>query len=173
MVRQTVGAVRALGDRGGDDVIDLDPDVDVDVDFDDVVARGLRGYVWLVADALGLRGESWYVKAECPANVYLAVDGRLPGFPDRDVALLWDEEYGWSAAVETHSGEDLIVLSYLGSEVLPPPRAVAEWVTDLLRGEHRGDPRPARLRTADAEDGLSGPLAAYASALSASVTSTA
>lgn len=39
------------------------------------------------------------MQAEPPANAYVALDERLPGFPDHDVALLWDERSGWSAAI--------------------------------------------------------------------------
>jgi hypothetical protein len=30
---------------------------------------------------------------------------------------LWHQEGGWSAAIEAHSGEDLIVLEHLGDDV--------------------------------------------------------
>ncbi|WP_158850344.1 DUF6292 family protein [Saccharothrix deserti] len=114
----------------------------MELDFDDAMTWGLRGYVRLVTEELGLSGECGYVQADRPATAYLALDGRLPGFPDRDVALLWDEERGWSAAVETHSGEDLIVQARFGAEVLPSPRAVARWVKGLFRGERRAMSRP-------------------------------
>ncbi|WP_311771488.1 DUF6292 family protein [Actinophytocola algeriensis] len=50
------------------------------------------------------------------------------------MALLWEERHGWSAAIETHSGEDLLVVAYLGRDVLPAPAVVAAWVRDLLTG---------------------------------------
>ena len=114
----------------------------MELDFDDALTWGLRGYVRRVTEELGLSGECSYVQAERPATAYLALDGRLPGFPDRDVALVWDEEFGWSAAVETHSGEDVIAQAHYGLDVLPPPRAVARWVRGLLRGERVPVPRP-------------------------------
>ena len=40
-------------------------------------------------------------------GAYVALDGRLPDFPDHDVALLWNELTGWSAAVEDRRGERL------------------------------------------------------------------
>ncbi len=107
----------------------------MELDFDDALMWGLRGYVRQVTRELGLTGECSYVHAERPAVAYLALDGRLPGFPDRDVALLWDEERGWSAAVETHSGEDVIVQAHFGPDVLPSPKAVARWVRGLFRGD--------------------------------------
>ncbi|MCE6997150.1 DUF6292 family protein [Saccharothrix sp. S26] len=106
----------------------------MELDFDDALTLGLRGYVRRVTEELGLSGECSYVQAERPATAYLALEGRLPGFPDRDVALLWDEERGWSAAVETHSGEDVLVQAHFGPDVVPSPKAVARWVHGLMRG---------------------------------------
>ncbi|WP_051773022.1 DUF6292 family protein [Saccharothrix sp. NRRL B-16314] len=117
----------------------------MELDFDDALVLGLRGYVRLVTEEVGLSGECSYVHAD-PAAAYLALDGRLPGFPDRDVALLWDEDGGWSVAVETHSGEDLIVCAYFGADILPPPAAVARWVRGLLRGERRPTSRPGKRK---------------------------
>ncbi|GAB2960211.1 DUF6292 family protein [Saccharothrix stipae] len=115
----------------------------MELDFDDALMRGLRGYVRRVTEELGLTGECSYVQAERPAAAYLALDGRLPGFPDRDVALLWEEDGGWSAAVETHSGEDVIVQAHFGPDVLPSPAAVARWARGLFRGDLGV---PARVR---------------------------
>jgi hypothetical protein len=104
----------------------------MELDFDDSVVRGLCRYVRLVTQALGLRGECSYVQADGPTSAYIALDGRLRHFADRDVALLWDENQGWSAAIETHSGEDLLVVAYLGQELLPPPETVAAWTRELF-----------------------------------------
>lgn len=112
------------------------------MDFDDTTARQLRRYVDQVAAALGLGGESAYVDAGPPANAYVALEGRVPSFPEWDVALLWDEELGWSAALETNSDE--IVLAYLGGPTVPPPAEVARFADELLSGRHPGDPRPVR-----------------------------
>lgn len=134
----------------------------MELDFDDTLVRGLRGYVRLVTEQLGLTGECSYVHTERPASAYLALDGRLPGFPDRDVALLWDERDGWSAAVETHSGEDLIVQARFDADALPSPRAVAAWVRALFRDE----PTVAAATgpTAHARGDLAGRLAPYIAA---------
>jgi hypothetical protein len=105
----------------------------MELDFDDSVTRGLQRYVRLVSRALGLRGPCSYIQSDEPLSAYIALDGRFPRFPDRDVALLWDEHAGWSAAIETHSGEDLLVVAYLGDELLPPPDTVAAWVRGLFR----------------------------------------
>ncbi|MBB5957985.1 hypothetical protein FHS29_004593 [Saccharothrix tamanrassetensis] len=138
----------------------------MELDFDDALARGLRGYVRLVTEELGLTGECSYVQAERPAGAYLALEGRLREFPGRDVALLWDEERGWSVAVETSSGEDLIVQAHLGADVVPAPRAVARWVGKLFRGGLRGERNATSSQGAprEAHDDLAGRLAPYAAA---------
>jgi len=124
----------------------------MDFDFDDSLHRGLVRYVRLVSRALGLDGESWYVQAEQPASAYVALEQRFDHFPDRDVALLWDEVHGWSAAIETDGGEDLLTVAYFGSDLLPPPDAVATWVTNLLHDQltdRDGRPRAASLADID------------------------
>ncbi|GAB1515195.1 DUF6292 family protein [Actinophytocola sp. KF-1] len=103
------------------------------LDFDDRVARGLQHYIQQVRLALGLRGECSYTQADEPASAYIALDERLATHPDQDVALLWDERHGWSAALEDHSSSDLLVVAYFGRTVLPPPADVAAWTTDLFR----------------------------------------
>ena len=134
----------------------------MDMDFDDSVPRALRRYVRLVSEALGLHGESSYVQADESITAYLALDRRLDRFPERDLALLWDEDHGWSAAIETHSGEDLLVIAYFGRDVVPPPAAVAAWADGIARRAHlpttAADPVPAP----PAEDDLAERLAAYA-----------
>lgn len=70
-----------------------------------------------------------------PVSAYIALDGHLPTFPDRDFALVWDERHGWGGAIETHSGEDLIIVSYLGgSDPTPDPDDVARFARQLLDG---------------------------------------
>jgi hypothetical protein len=68
--------------------------------------------------------------------MYLALDGGLPGFPDGELALLWDLHHGWSAAIETRSGQDLTVLARLGFRhgVVPPPDTIVRWITKLRTG---------------------------------------
>ncbi|MEJ2852129.1 MULTISPECIES: DUF6292 family protein [unclassified Saccharothrix] len=105
------------------------------LDFEDAATRVLREYVRLVTAALGLSGECSVVQAERPASVYLAVDGHLPGFPEYDAALVWDERRGWAVAVESGGAQDLVVQERLPGDVLPPPDVVASWATDVLRGE--------------------------------------
>lgn len=85
-------------------------------------------YALRVTRELGLSGESSCVDRDRPLRVYIAVDGRLPGHPDRDVALLWSECHGWAIAVEEPGGAELTVVAHLGGAVEPPPRTVARWV---------------------------------------------
>jgi len=124
--------------------------------------RGLRRYVELVTEALGYTGQAYHVQTESPASGYIPLDGRMPAFPGRDVALLWDERHGWCGAVETASGEDLIVLCFLASDVLPSPRVVARFATDLVAGNGPGQAQPPAFRAAAADDDLADRLADYA-----------
>jgi hypothetical protein len=105
----------------------------LELDFDDSVARDLRRYVQLVTRSVGLHGECSYIQAEEVAHAYVALDGSLPSFPCRDVALLWDEIHGWSAAVEHRSGGEPQVVARLEGDVLPPPEAVAAWTQSLFQ----------------------------------------
>lgn len=134
----------------------------MDLEFHGAPARGLRRYVRLVREALDLVGDCSCVQLEPPANAYLAVEGQLPGFPGRDVALLWDEEYGWAIAVETHCGEDLLMYGYLGEEVLPEPGEVARFAKRLLHGGPVECAELPALRKADSLDDLPWRLAEYA-----------
>lgn len=106
----------------------------LELDFDDSVTRSLRRYVRLVTRSVGLRGECSYVQADEVAHAYVALDGSLPSFPGHDVALLWDETHGWSAAVEQRSGGEPRVVARLDGDVAPPPEAVAAWVRSLYTG---------------------------------------
>jgi hypothetical protein len=111
----------------------------------------LWSYLSNVTAALGIGPESCTVDHDTPVSAYVALDEQLPGYPGRDVALLWDEVHGWAAAIETHSGEDLIVVRYLGGpSITPEPERVARFVTALREDDHRvGRIDPPTLRTAD------------------------
>ncbi|MDQ0380399.1 DUF6292 family protein [Amycolatopsis thermophila] len=117
-------------------------------------ARGLRRYIGLIEETLGLSGQGSCVQLERPLSAYVAIEGRVPAFPDRDVALLWDERYGWAVAVEARCGEDLLVLAYLGGPVVPSPRVVARFVHRALDGEPAGAPEPDVLEAGDVHDEL-------------------
>jgi Family of unknown function (DUF6292) len=105
--------------------------------------RGLRGYLAAVATGLGVGLESCAIDSLSPAAAYVALDGRAPHFPERDLALLWEERFGWSAAVEVPSGSDLIVLTYHGGDLVPPPSEVDAFVAAVRLGSHPvGQPTP-------------------------------
>ena len=128
---------------------------------EDTPTRGLQRYVRAAAVELGLAGECWRANPGPPATACLDVDGNLPSFPGRDFALLWDEEYGWAAAVRTRPAEQPVVITYRGGDVLPPAPEVAAYVAALRRGDHPGDPRPIRLRAYGTPDDLTDRLRTY------------
>lgn len=110
--------------------------LDAPLDIEHAFASGLRGYIAAVCAALGVGLESSTIEPEAPASAYVALDWRLSRLPERDLAVMWDEVHGWSAAVESNSGEDLIVLTYLGGDVIPEPRAVMRFLAAVRAGDH-------------------------------------
>ncbi len=133
----------------------------MDLGFDDTPTGGLHRYVRAVAVELGLAGQCRRANPGPPATAYLALDGTVPTFPDRDLALLWDEEYGWAAAVRTCPADPPVVITYRGGDVLPPAPDVAAYVAAVRRGDHPGDPRPVRLRVYGTPDDLTDRLRTY------------
>lgn len=100
----------------------------------DLAERGLRRYAAQVAAAVGTGPEGvWCEWADAP-SAYIALDHRIPDYPDRDAALTWAAEQGWAIAVETGCGEDLLMTACLAGDVLPPPRTVGTWVRAVLAG---------------------------------------
>lgn len=140
------GADPVVSDNLPDDLVDAATEVEVEARLQ----RALRAYLDAVAHRLGVGLESCTLDVDLPTSAYLALDRPLPAFPDRELALLWDEVHGWAAAIETHSGEDLIVVSYLDAPtVTPSPRLVARFVDDLRTGGRRLARRdPPAYRTA-------------------------
>ncbi|WET82283.1 DUF6292 family protein [Amycolatopsis sp. QT-25] len=130
----------------------------------DLVTR-LNAYLEDVAATLGIRGESCSVDLTGPVAARMRLNWRLPGFPERDVDLMWHEEHGWSAAVATHSGDGHhVVVAYLGGRtVASQPRLVARFADSLRAGEHQDCwPGPPMLRTAGGPSALAKELAAWA-----------
>ncbi|MEV6828669.1 DUF6292 family protein [Amycolatopsis sp. NPDC051102] len=123
-------------------------------------ARGLRQY--LLAVAAKLDAPAWFCEIDVPAGAYVALEQRLARFPGHETALLWDERDGWAAAVESASGDEVIVLAYLGQDVLPPPEAVEAFVKALYREGYPGRPDPPDFRRPGAADGFDERLASYA-----------
>ncbi|OXM45473.1 DUF6292 family protein [Amycolatopsis alba] len=101
------------------------------IELDHDLRCGLAGYLAAVSAAVGVGQESCAMDLDHPASAYIALDQRLPRHPERDMALLWDERHGWAFSMETHSGEDLLVLAYFGGELVPSPDAVGRFVTAI------------------------------------------
>ncbi|HEX4252804.1 MAG TPA: DUF6292 family protein [Pseudonocardia sp.] len=116
---------------------------------EEVAEQGLRHYVLAVADGLGVRPSAVGHVPRPRAGAYLALRERLPDFAGREVAVVWDAHHGWGLGVETSSGEDLIMLAYLGEDVLPEPDEVVAFVRTLLRGQGAGQLKPPIVRSCD------------------------
>lgn len=118
-----------------------------EIDRDHGLRSGLTGYLAAVSAAVGVGEESCTVDLDAPASAYIALDVRLPRHPGRDTALLWDERHGWAFAMETRSAEDLLVLAYLGGELVPGPGRVRGFVAAVRSaGGGSGEPVPPDLR---------------------------
>lgn len=134
---------------------------DVERDEPGLPERGLSGYVYAVAAALEVSPESSWCETGRLANAYVALDRRLPDFPDHDVALLWDEESGWCVAIETGAANDPIALAWLGGDVLPEPLVVWGFVDRLVEGSLPGVLDRPCLRCRAVQDGLATRLSGY------------
>lgn len=106
----------------------------MELGIDQALAHGLRRYVEQTVAALALTGRPYCLDVAHPMSAYVALNARLPNFPDCDTALLWDERYGWAGALETDTSSQLTVLSYCGSALLPSPATVAQFTHDFLAG---------------------------------------
>lgn len=121
----------------------------------------LHEYVWAVAEGWRIGAESCVVDTEPPAWAYVALEWTLPRYPDRDLALLWDERTGWAVAIETHSSEDLIVVACpVDATVVPPPSRVRAFVDQLTEhGGWVGRRAPSVSRSAGKHDELAARMA--------------
>lgn len=124
-------------------------------EHDSPFARDLLDYVADVADALGVGLESTTVDPGVPASAYVALTCTLPDRPDHDVAMVWEESAGWSAVVETPTG-DLVTIAHFGADPVPEPDAVGRFVTDLRAGRPAGGPA---YRGASSRAAIAGRLA--------------
>jgi hypothetical protein len=105
---------------------------------------GLAGYVQAVAEAMRVPVEATDFEISDTVTAYLALAVHWVLRPGRDLMLLWNETHGWSVAVETIPGESPVVLGYLGgTDVVPAPRAVAQFVAGLVNGPRNPAGRPA------------------------------
>ena len=129
--------------------------LDIALNDQHLAEQELRTYLKAVGAEVGVGLESVTIDHETPTSAYLALDTRLPDHPDRDMALVWDERHGWAAAVETHSGEDLLVIAYLGGEsITAEPRRVKGFLEALAQGRRVGLSTPPAIRTATTMDDL-------------------
>jgi hypothetical protein len=96
--------------------------------------RGLAGYLAAIGTALGVGLESCTIDAYSPASAYLALDWQQRRCPGVELALLWDEQCGWAAALEGEAAEDFTILGYLGGDVLPEPEVVARFAAAAQHG---------------------------------------
>ncbi|WP_424186217.1 DUF6292 family protein [Actinokineospora sp. G85] len=88
-------------------------------------------YARAVAEAVGVGIESVMVDQDSPVSVYIALDVRSSAHPDRPLALVWDEDQGWSVALE--AGTALTRVARLGADTpRPAPGAVAEFLDSVL-----------------------------------------
>jgi hypothetical protein len=107
-----------------------------DTTDDHAFGRELHRYLAAVATGLGVGPESCVVDLLSPASAYIALDGPVLRFPERDLALLWNEAFGWSVAVETPGAEELTVLAYHGGGQVPRPSEVYAFVSAMRAGDH-------------------------------------
>ncbi|MGW4056708.1 DUF6292 family protein [Amycolatopsis sp. NPDC004747] len=115
--------------------------IDFERDTEFSFERRLRDYVGSVARAVGVGFESCTLDAGSPAAAYIALDWRLSRFPGHDLALVWDETHGWAAAIEDAAGAT--VLTHLGGEVFPEPRAVVRFLAAVRADDpDAGSPVP-------------------------------
>lgn len=99
---------------------------------DEVMVRGFAHYTERVAQELGVPAGNWAVRDDDAWEAYVGIP-ELELYPGREVALVWNPGEGWALAVETGSGEDMILAGYLGSARVPPPSAVRSFVERLRR----------------------------------------
>lgn len=135
----------------------------MDVNQPGAPMRGLYRYVTLITREISQHPSAFCYENGKRIEIYLPLSRRLSRYPDRDAALLWDEENGWSIGIESGCGEDLVIMAYLSYDILPPPAVVAAFVstfddsgTDISQCE-----LPA-FRKANDDDDLHQRLTAYA-----------
>ncbi|MEU5690788.1 DUF6292 family protein [Actinosynnema sp. NPDC020468] len=104
------------------------------------LTAALYGYVRVVAEAVGVPPEGATCEVTDTVTAYLALGDRDPAHPDRDLMLVWNERQGWVVLVETNPGEEQIVLSRQGGDLVPAPDEVVRFVADALA--RRRDPAP-------------------------------
>jgi hypothetical protein len=120
------------------------PEDDRRAETDFALAHGLAGYVRAVAGLLHVGSEATACEVSDTATAYLALNARSSVHPDRDLMLVWTERQGWALAVETAPGEAPVMLTSLGSDLVPEPAEVARFVDSALAGRSPPNHVPPR-----------------------------
>jgi hypothetical protein len=92
-----------------------------------------------VTRELGVGLESCCWGSESPRWAYIALDWQVDG---HDVALVWEEDSGWSAATEYDSAQ-LCVMAHLEGETAPQSVTVADFAATLRAESLWAQPLPA------------------------------
>jgi hypothetical protein len=141
-------------------------DMDTENGSTRALAQGLAGYVRAVAEELGVPTEGTGFEISDTATAYLGLARRWSERPGRDLMLVWSEQHGWSIAVEVDPTEAPIVVAHLGGDdLVPTPRAVAQFVTDVLAGRRSAGRRPT-FPAVNNRDSLAERLNRYVTAFS-------
>ncbi len=107
------------------------------------LSRGLAGYVRAVAHAVGVPAEATWFEVSDTVTAYLGLTTRWSGRSGDDLMLVWSEQQGWAVTVEPAPGDAPVVLAYFaGTDIVPPPTAVARFVNDVLAGGPPSSPSP-------------------------------
>ncbi|MBP2329176.1 hypothetical protein JOF56_009561 [Kibdelosporangium banguiense] len=138
----------------------MSPQTDIH-DGADMAEYGLRNYVHRIANALGVGPESTYAELADEATAYIALSDRLFRHPSRDVALTWDGSHGWAVGMETRCGEDLLMLAWYGSDMVPAPENVVAFTKSVLAGEPVGQSAPPTADATAVRDRLGAYLAPH------------
>jgi hypothetical protein len=127
-----------------------------------LLEHGLAGYIEAVAAAVGVPVEATGFEISDTVTAYLGLAQGWSKRPGRDLMLVWDERQGWLIAVETNPAERPVVVAHLGGvDIIPLPRVVARFVSDVLGGCHPRQLWPADPATTS-RDVLTARLSRYA-----------
>ncbi|GAA3580742.1 hypothetical protein GCM10022222_76810 [Amycolatopsis ultiminotia] len=111
------------------------------VDDPQSLRRALVAYVHEVAASVGVSVACTSCEVADTVTAYVALNGRSPRFPGRDLMLLWSARQGWTLSVETAPAESPLVVARLGGDLTPVPDRVRRFVTETLGAPD--DVRPA------------------------------
>ncbi|MYW89485.1 hypothetical protein G3I59_02280 [Amycolatopsis rubida] len=108
-----------------------------------LLRQALAAYVREVAAAVGVSVECTSCEVTDTITAYVALSGRSPRYPGRDLMLLWTMRQGWSVAVETTPAESPQPVAQLGGDVTPAPERVRRFVAEVVSSAGTaGNPGP-------------------------------